>query len=385
MLVEGFIDSFVDFFYLTHRAPAGGRGGAEGSEAPPLDTMTFIKSHLTAAEEVGRRGDHVRVFEHYTELADHFFQGGDVKTAVYYYEKGADAATAAGDAACQSVACKKLGVAHESMGNVTSAIELLERHLALAQQLQDPQQVTSACFRLIEVYGTCARELEEKGDLEGALEVYSKSLQAAISAKDVRSQGLATHRLGLLYRRLGRPQEAVEHQKRYAELSKQLGDQQGEAAAYAALAESFQDMGDSSVAVEYLENFLAIASKNNQLVRALASDRPASISLPPPPSCVRMPRALLTLSQTSQYEACAALGAISARQGEHAKAVGFFEKMFETAKTIGDRRLVDAARVRLGVARGHVALDAYMSMVRSDEQALLRWKSKRVGLPGFAK
>jgi hypothetical protein len=81
--------------------------------------------------------------------------------------------------------------------------------------------------------------------------------------------------------------------------------------------------------------------------------------------------------QIAQARACAALGAIYSSQGMHDKAVSSFERSFEIARNVGDRRLVDAARVNLGMARGNMTLPNYMDIVKHNLPALLTWKTKR--------
>jgi len=75
----------------------------------------------------------------------------------------------------------------------------------------------------------------------------------------------------------------------------------GEGAACAALAHSFKEMGQTELAVSYLEKYQAIAQRNKQSV--------------------------------AQAEACAALGSIHSAGGDHHLAVNFFEKTFDIART----------------------------------------------------
>jgi tetratricopeptide (TPR) repeat protein len=89
----------------------------------------------------------------------------------------------------------------------------------------------------------------------------------------------------------------------------------GEGAASAALAHSFKMLGDQKLALKYLETFLEIAQRTKQA--------------------------------RSEAEACTGLGTIYSSLGEHAKAVSFFEQTFEIARTLGDRRLMDGARINL--------------------------------------
>jgi hypothetical protein len=50
------------------------------------------------------------------------------------------------------------------------------------------------------------------------------------------------------------------------------------------------------------------------------------------------------------------------QHGDTAKAVEFFEKNYEIARATGDRTLIDAARINLGMSKGKVDLSKYMSV-----------------------
>jgi tetratricopeptide (TPR) repeat protein len=119
----------------------------------------------------------------------------------------------------------------------------------------------------------------------------------------------------------------------------------GEGAACAALAHSFKELGQTDLAVSYLEKYQAIAQRNKQSV--------------------------------AQAEACAALGSIHSAASEHQAAVGCFEKTFDIARTVGDRKLIDSARINLGMARGNMAMSRYMAVVKDNLPALLNWKTRR--------
>jgi tetratricopeptide (TPR) repeat protein len=104
-------------------------------------------------------------------------------------------------------------------------------------------------------------------------------------------------------------------------------------------------MGQTDLALSYLEKYQSIAARNKQSV--------------------------------AQAEACAALGSIHSAQGDHALAVNFFEKTFDIARTVGDRKLIDSARINLGMARGNMAMGKYMGIVKDNLPALLNWKTRR--------
>ena len=69
---------------------------------------------------------------------------------------------------------------------------------------------------------------------------------------------------------------------------------------------------------------------------------------------------------------------IYTQQHKFERAVTYFEKFFEVAKTLNDRRLLDVARINLGIARGSARTGRYMEVVSGDINTLLQWKNVRM-------
>ena len=60
VLVNGYCQAYVDFFYLTHRPePTGPEEKSEDAGIPP-EKLPFVKSHLADAEAARRQGEAVR-------------------------------------------------------------------------------------------------------------------------------------------------------------------------------------------------------------------------------------------------------------------------------------------------------------------------------------
>lgn len=59
------------------------------------------------------------------------------------------------------------------------------------------------------------------------------------------------------------------------------------------------------------------------------------------------------------------------------QAVQLFEKFFDIARSLDDRKILDTARFNLGVAKGALRLDQYMDVVACDLPTLLEWKNSR--------
>ena len=76
ILCEGYVQSFVDFFYLTHRPEpnvdtANADGQAQEIQVPPKE-MLYVRDNLTAAENARRQGDTGTVYGSYSNLAQHY-------------------------------------------------------------------------------------------------------------------------------------------------------------------------------------------------------------------------------------------------------------------------------------------------------------------------
>lgn len=341
ILVDGYVNSFVDFFYLTHRADDDAKKASLTEER-----MVFIKDNLTIAEKAHRRGDSSKVLGAYESLAKFFQENADYKTAIYFFEKTLDISESMDDLPRQGNANLNLGLTHDYMGDTSTAIKFHERHLQLAIETEDKKRLQQANKELVESYRRYAEEHEKKGDNEKAVVLYKKCLTAAVDARDLRSEGMATYRLGVACGAINDKTASIEYHQRYLEICKKIGDQLGEGAACAALAHAFKDVGDTKLAIRYLEKYLDIATRNKQDV--------------------------------AKAEACAALGSIFSDIQDHERAVQYFEKTFEIAKGVGDRKLTDSARINLGMARGNMHMLNYMEVVNDNLPALLKWKTRRV-------
>ena len=223
---------------------------------------------------------------------------------------------------------------------------------------------------LVSVYLRYAEQHESRSLHSSAVLLYKKCLSSAVSCGDLRSEGIATYRLGMACAASGDRSQSIDYQQRYLNICRECKDEIGEGEACAALAESFRELGEIKLAISYLEKYYAIAVKNKLLLQ--------------------------------QAQACGSLGAIysrananstsSANSGEnetetdsdpshpasHSIAVNYFEKAFEIAKTVGDRKLIDSARINLGMARGNLSMNKFMGVVKGDLPSLLNWKTRRI-------
>jgi tetratricopeptide (TPR) repeat protein len=340
-LCKGYVNSFVDFFYLTHRTDQD----TNRSEIPEAH-LPQVQANLCSAERAHRRADSNRVLEAYEKLANYFQERGDYKTSVYFYEKCLDIAESTRNLGQQSIANNNLGVTHDALGDLPLATRFHERHLQIALQMLDDERIIYANKQLCDVYRRHAEQALEKNDVAAAVERFHKCLKCAIDSGDSRVEGTVTHQLGAACARAGDTTQALKWQLRYLELAKQTNDQLAEAEAYAAIAESYTALGDAEQAAKYLAWCNELSARNQQ--------------------------------PKQQVEACTALGLNASKAGDYERAVAYFEKAYQIARGLNDQKLIDSARIHLGVARGNVGMGVYMDVVNKDLSTLLRWKTRRV-------
>jgi len=359
MLVEGFPSAFCDFFYLTHRdgiaddQPTAAELEAKGidpehyepGEEVPEESLGFLKENLVVAEAAQRRSDMRAVFDAYKSLATYFESTDNPKKAIFFFKKCLEVAVKSGDVGAELEANVNLGMALENTGDTPTAIEHHERHVSLATSVSNDVEELAGHQNLVRVYRRMAEEKAAAGDMQASIECLEKCLAVARLGMDVSAEGLANHKLGLSYEKLDNPQKALGHHGEYLRLCKLSGDKAGEGTACCALAGAHQAMGDVDAAVQNLETFLEL-SKNGD---------PAS-----------------------QARACCSLGNIYTAQKKFERAVTYFEKFFEVARSLNDRRMLDVARINLGVARGSARTGRFMEVVSSDLNTLLLWKNVRM-------
>eukprot|EP00217_Crustomastix_stigmatica_P011837 CAMPEP_0183797340 /NCGR_PEP_ID=MMETSP0803_2-20130417/15412_1 /TAXON_ID=195967 /ORGANISM="Crustomastix stigmata, Strain CCMP3273" /LENGTH=410 /DNA_ID=CAMNT_0026042009 /DNA_START=52 /DNA_END=1284 /DNA_ORIENTATION=- len=361
MLVEGHPAAFVDMFYLTHRdgvaddTPTPAELEARGidpetfvpEEEVAPESLQFLKEQLVLADDAARKSQMREVFDAYMRLARYFEGADNHRKAIFFYEKCLKTAQSAGDSDGELEANLHMGGACEHVGDTEKAAEYHEKHHALALQCGDDDALSTAQQNLVQVYRRRADELEEAGELGAAVSSLDKCLAVAKQSTDTTAEGLANYRLGQAYEKLGDYQRALQYHQDYRRLCTLSGDKTGEGTACCALASTHQALGDTEAAISNLETFLELAKNGD----------PAS-----------------------QARACCSLGIIYMKQKKFERAVTYFEKFFEVARSLHDRRMLDVARVNLGIARGSVRTGRLMDIVASDAHTLLQWKNVRMPL-----
>lgn len=365
LLMVGCVQSFVDFFYITHRRQTGTAGSnnaqVESASGPgqsheqeskdveiPEETLVFLKETLEVAETARRAANYQHCFESYNTLAEYFEKVPDLRSGMYFHQRCADVASEVDARESISKAFLNLGTCEERGQNWESAMQFHEKALMIATTADSLPLQVKAASRLTQVYQVLAEGREREGRDAEATALYERCRDCAQLSKDAFLEGAACHRLGLSKYKTGRFDEAVELQKQYLDICRMHDDRVGESAARGALAQAYEAVGSTQEAIKQLENLLNVASEAGEL--------------------------------RAQAGACLNLGILCNGRGDHEKSVELLEQHFDLARQIGDRGLIDSARVVLGMVRGSGKLKSYVDLVSGDLERLLRWKSKRATL-----
>ncbi|CEO99463.1 Tetratricopeptide repeat protein 29 [Plasmodiophora brassicae] len=346
LLLAGFVNSYAELFYLTHAGDDGSASRpAPASRPSTLDELEFVKESLSQSEVAHRQGSSDGMYVAYRKVANHYASKDDMTTAICFYEKCLEIASLMGNDAHAGESNHYLGVMFEKLGELAAAIQFHERHLEICRRAEDAEGIQLAGHHLTEMFRRQAEQHQEEGDLNAAVESFSRCLDAAVAAEDPRAEGFANHKLGLAFNELGDPMTSLQYLQNFLQICKDLKDRQAEGEAEAALGRSFHSLGDNHEAIRRFKAFLDIATESD--------------------------------SKDGQERACAELGAIYSEIGDYEKASEYFERTYHLTRSQGRLGELDVARIRLGKARGDLHLVPFLGTVRNDLHRLVQWKCNR--------
>lgn len=359
ILTNGFVQSFIDFFYLTHRPSSKERTPEEGvsdddaSDIPIVSSehMRLLQSKLIQAETAKRRAGQINVvYDSYNTLAKHFQDIGDHKTAVYFFEKCLEIASMSVDVEGEISANHNLGDAYDKAGDFTNAIFFHERTLELARKEGDQSSETRSNRHLARVYVKEAERLDAEGDVENATKLNEKCLETTRQINEFVAIGEAHYRLGCSLVKSGHAENAMPHLQAYVEVIEKTRDETGEANAYSAIASAHEAMGKYDAALDALQQYLTCSKNIKNL--------------------------------SFQAEACFRLGNIYNQKEMYDRAAEFFSQNYEIVRIMISKNqasldLLHRARMSLGVARGNAMLRKFVAAANDDMSTLLKWKNRR--------
>jgi len=180
LLTAGFVQSYVDFYHLTHRSdPLKSEANKAVSIKVSLDDMIFIRDSLVEAEVSRRRGNTNGVLSAFIKLAEYYAKGMDWKTCIFFHQKCLDVSQLTADLNGEMNANSALGVVHQTIGDFEAARIFHERHEEISFAVDLVDESAKANFELYKVYLALANKLDAQNLLEDAMAMHLKSLDAA--------------------------------------------------------------------------------------------------------------------------------------------------------------------------------------------------------------
>ncbi|EGR30552.1 hypothetical protein IMG5_129380 [Ichthyophthirius multifiliis] len=378
ILKEGYVQSFIDFFYIT-QTPQDSDNLERYTTSMLLeqqeDKLLSLKKDLIEAEDATKYiySDKSSAIEGYFKLAENFFDNfQDYKTAQFFYKRCISISKDSEDKISEGKGKLGYGKCFDRQNKTPEAIEILEKSLADAEAIDQQSIVELISKELIQIYHKVAQNFEkgESENISNALYYYEKCLDVAKKADKEEDEGNICHKIGLLYYKIGNYQRSIDFQKKYLEIYQPMNSEEGkqrQMEAHAALAKCYLKMNANDDAQIHLEKYIEHAEK-------------------------------LHLNN-SQSDAALHLATLYAQKGNVPKSLEYYKQHFDGARTEKpdkkDRKLVDRARVTLGIAKSNATIgnffnfyfynkrfiiDKYIEIVKNSDKdiyKLLEWKAKK--------
>lgn len=222
MLMGGYVQSFVDLFYLTHRneppnaanenARDPGRG-INSSTVFDLVEMEFLRDQLVTAEHCKRRGEIPEVLGAYESLATYCMEKSDLKTMIFFFDKCLEIARLVKDPVCEMRVLNKIGSGYHALQDLNKALEYQESHVSIAQVVyehEDDDELRGDAFReLGKVYVDLAVQCEGSRHFQDAIDFYKKYLECSSKAGEDDCIGQAQFKIGVCYNALSQSANAL--------------------------------------------------------------------------------------------------------------------------------------------------------------------------------
>ena len=373
LLVEGYVQSYVDFYQLTHRLDPNAvdtEVGMTQIHISEADTI-FIRDNLVKAELSRRQGDTASVYVAYNQLADYYVKSNDWKTSFFFHEKCLEVAQLTSDVRAEMSANHSLGSIYQLMANYEKARAYHERHEEIASSVDIFEEISKANVELYKVYLVLAEKSESQANYDEALDLYNKCLEAAKKSWDRASEGEANGRIGNLLLTRGEAQASLPYLKQQSQIAADLGHSEGRCRACSALALALDSLGQSEKALSELTMVVTISEQTGDAYL--------------------------------QAQACKALGTLFSKVGKLEQAVEILQRHFTLLKkilyqspdatgsttkkaagaaasyTVTSHDL-DLARAYIGISKGNLMLGTYTISLQFDLSAMLDWKLNRTDI-----
>ncbi len=205
----------------------------------PVGALASMVAALRLAHRLGDPKVEAPVLD---GLAIMYAEAGDVAEALAANAQAQKLAVATGDTLLEVTTRNNLAHLHLKSGNATAALAAAEHALQLANRLQAVDQV-------IATLDTIGQAREALGDLTGAAASFRHVVDLAAGSDTALARSVASLKLGRVYLRGGRPEDAEPLLREAVEHAAVTGNLAVEGEAAAVLADLFEQRGELAAAL----------------------------------------------------------------------------------------------------------------------------------------
>jgi tetratricopeptide (TPR) repeat protein len=215
----------------------------------PRQQICWLEAQANAARLAG---DHQAQGVALSNCGIAYFDLGDARKAIEFYEQALVIARELGHRRGEGSALSNLGIAYAALGDAHKAIEVFEQALAIAHEIGDRHGEGS-------VLGNLGIAYKNLGERRKAIAFYERQLVIAREIGDRRGEGSALGNLGLAYADLGETRDAIAFSEQHLAITRELGDRRGEGNALGSLGSAYADLEQTREAIGFYEKRLLIA------------------------------------------------------------------------------------------------------------------------------
>lgn len=269
LLVSGYVQSYTDFYYLTHR------NDPIISKPTPIivsyQDLAYLRDNLVTAEVSRRNGNASGVYLPYNNLAEYYTTKSDWRTSIYFYQKFLEMTKLTSDKRSEMRALHSIGLVYQNMSEIAQAIQFHELHDQLAREYDVVEEVRKANIELYRVYNLHGEEYEKVKDFDNAYIFYQKCQNSAKSCWDKNAEGEACGKIGALLVQKGLYEDAIPYLQSFYLLAGDTGSTDGKCRASGSLATAFDALGRLEESMAELVKVQSMSEQDgNQLLQMQA-------------------------------------------------------------------------------------------------------------------
>jgi len=210
--------------------------------------IAWLESGLQAAADQGYRQ---LESQYLGGLGNLYFNRGEMRKAVEYYDRRLLIDRAVGDRRSEAVTLSHLGIALTSLGDLSRAVEYFQLAAPLFHEFADR-------YREGLTFAYLGDALRLSGQPPEAIRYYQQALEIFREFKDRRNEAIYTGSLGLAYANQGEFPQAFQHYQEALQVFRAIDDQHGAGVTLKYLGDACSSQGQAQQAVDFYQQALSV-------------------------------------------------------------------------------------------------------------------------------